>query len=204
MALLGNIIAVVPDSYTPGQPPGGISTDGGATWAPMGALPDPPRRGKLVPVLSAEAAEGSLVLDLMSGTTASGGATVARYVSRDGGRTWSADRCAALPTAGCAAADLWAQTPNAQYVLYHRRLFRNEGGRGWQPMAATTPVSAGSIEQVVAAARGQSDVLYLVTRAAVWRLDPDGTWASITEHLPLLAPSPPAYTSLPPGWPAAT
>jgi len=89
MALLGNIIAVVPDSYTPGQPPGRLSVDGGATWAPMGALPDPPRRGKLVPVLSAEAAEGALVLDLMSGTTASGGVTVARYVSRDGGRTWS-------------------------------------------------------------------------------------------------------------------
>ncbi len=204
MAVLGSTIGVTPGSYAPGLSPGRTSLDGGRTWSDMGLLHEAPHRTGLVPVLTAEAGEGALVLDLMTGPVASGGVTVARFVSRDGGRSWNPDRCTALPTAGCAAVDLWSGNARVGYVLYRRQLFQNQADRGWHPVTTALPVAAGSIEQVVAGARGQGDAPYLVTRAAVWRLDERGAWVSITKSLPLLAPASPAYTSLPPGWPAAT
>ena len=170
----------------------------------MGVLPNPPNRAALRPVLSALPEEDALVLNLLGGSGIGGAVPVASYFSRDGGHSWTPVHCGARPSAGCAAVDLWSRTPHARYVLYRHRLFRSADAQHWQPLTTTLPVAAGSVEQVVAAAQGQDDVIYLVTRTAIWRLDPRGSWSRTTDHLPLLAPAPPAYTSLPPGWPAAT
>jgi photosystem II stability/assembly factor-like uncharacterized protein len=204
MAVLGDTIAVVPASYTPGTAPGRTSTVGGRTWALMGALPNPPQRADLKPVLSTLPAEDALVLNLVIGSSAVRSVSAAAYFSRDGGRTWRPVHCGAQPSAGCAAVDLWSQTSRARYVLYRGRLFRSVDGQSWRPMATTLPGDADSAEQVVAAAQGQDDVIYLVTRNAIWRLDSNRAWSAITGGLTLLAPASPAYTSLPPGWPAIT
>jgi photosystem II stability/assembly factor-like uncharacterized protein len=204
MALLDNSIAVANTGYAAGKSPGRTSIDSGRTWQTMGLLPNAPARKGLKPVLTAVPIEDALVLDLVSGTAASSDPPVATYVSRNDGRTWSTVHCGALPSAGCAGIDRWSQTANARYVLYRRRLFRSQSDLGWQPMPAALPVDAGTIEQVLAAPHGQNDDIYLVTPTAIWRTGPRGTWASITEHLALPAAPAPLYTSLPPGWPAAT
>lgn len=216
VAVLGALIAVTPAAFSAGQPPGMASRDDGATWQMLGILPDPPIRKGLHAVLSANDAEGALVLDLVPDTVVGSGGVVARYASPDGGRHWIPVRCGPVPAVGCAPEARWAAAGGERIVLYHRRLWRQGGqpaagtslrisggkpcapgnpglcdgqGRGpWVVVPGPLPVASADVVQVLAAPGPRGALPYLVTAHGIWRLD-DARWRSASAGLPLGFPN---------------
>jgi hypothetical protein len=189
---LGNLLAVTPPLLVPGQPPGLISMDHGATWQPMGLLPGAPPWPDLRPVLSASETEGALVLDLVPDTVIGGGGTVVRYASTDGGRHWTRVRCGMQPAPGCAGSTRWATAGGTRYVLFRQRVFHVSAGTSWRPLPGPLPVPSDRVLQLLAAQDGGRPTPYLVTPTGLWRWG-GATWRPASQGLQL-GPPPPVST----------
>ena len=171
------------------RPPGLVSNDHGVSWQAMGALPDPPARHDLRPLLSGNSAEGALVIDLIPDSTVGPGGSVARYASTDGGLRWSRVRCGTLPSPGCAVAARWAGIGGTRYVLFHGQVYSEAPGKSWKPLPVPLPVPSGSVLQLLAASQQGRIVPYLVTAADIWQWD-GAAWRHRGAALPLGGPTP--------------
>ncbi|MDB5074975.1 MAG: repeat-like domain [Chloroflexi bacterium] len=189
VAALGNTLAVAPGKYTRGTSPGKVSTDGGATWSPLGLLPASPPQSKLHATLSASEAERALILELMPTGGITDGPVLARYSSIDGGRTWTTTHCGAQPAPGCASPARWAQTETARYVFYHQQLFAAKTNQPWRALTAALPVPSNTVLQLLAVPAKPSDLLYLVTGTGIWELR-NNAWRNLATNLGLAGPSP--------------
>ncbi|HWE61590.1 MAG TPA: hypothetical protein VHB98_07750 [Chloroflexota bacterium] len=190
MATLGNQIAVTLPRLAPGQAPGMVSDDHGASWRSMGTLPDAPPRTDLRPVLSADLPEHVLVLDLVPDSVVGPGGSLRRYYSRDGGQRWLRVRCGVQPAPGCAVAARWSQAAGIRYVLYRGQVYQAAPDRAWTPLRAPLPAASDSVLQLLAVADGRRPVLYLVNATGIWRWD-GAAWQPYGTGLPL-GPPPPA------------
>jgi photosystem II stability/assembly factor-like uncharacterized protein len=189
VAALGNLLAVTPPLLTPGQPPGLVSRDHGATWQSMGTLPGAPPWNDLRPVLSASETEGALVLDLVPDTVVGGGGTVVRYASTDGGRHWTRVRCGTQPAPGCAVASRWATAGNTRYVLFRQRVYRASAGSRWQALPGALPIPSDRVLQLLAADDGGQPTPYLVAPEGLWRWN-GAAWHQVAQGLQLGPPLP--------------
>jgi hypothetical protein len=190
VAMLGNTLVVAPSTYVPGQSPGQVSGDGGATWQPLGLLPHPPAATNLQAELTAFGTENALVLALVPAGATADDQPLATYVSTDLGRTWEPLACGALPAAGCNSAFLWSRTPDARYTLYRGRLYRAVNGKGWQALPDSLPVDAGTVSQLFAVPGRPADLLFLVTQTGIWERQQGGIWRNLATHLGLGGPPP--------------
>ncbi len=188
VALLDPMLAVAPPFYTPGQPPGLASDDGGGHWRPLGLLPDAPTATDLQAIVTGNPISRALVLDLVNPAAVTADFPVARYVSLDGGYHWSRVVCGARPAPGCAPPAQWAQTNRARYVVYRDRIWTAPFGYAWRRLPATLPVAADTVVQVLAISRGQADQIYLVSLTGIWRLD-EARWTPVSSGL-ALGPTP--------------
>jgi hypothetical protein len=191
VALQESMLAVAPPSYTPGQPPGLASDDGGANWRPLGVLPDPPTATNLHVILTGNAPARALELDLVSGAAVTADHPVVRYTSLDGGYHWSRVTCGARPAPGCAPRARWARGNHARYVVYRGQLWIAPLGKPWTAMPTALPERSDRVVRVLVVHGSGADQVYLATLTGIWRLD--GTrWVSVSTGLSL-GPPPVAF-----------
>ncbi|MGH2346255.1 MAG: WD40/YVTN/BNR-like repeat-containing protein, partial [Chloroflexota bacterium] len=192
VALQEPMLAVAPPTYTPGQPPGLASDDGGADWRPLGMLPDPPTATNLRAILTGNAPARALELDLVSSGAVTADHPVVRYTSLDGGYHWTRVTCGARPAPGCAPLARWARGNHVRYVVYHGQLWIAPFGKPWTVMPAALPERSDRVVRVLVTPGAKADQVYLVTLTGIWRLD-DTKWVSVSTGLSLGPP--PAVSS---------